>query len=134
MARHAHRLQRRIPGVVVAVGCVTLTGVASAAALNGLSSSLLGSGAAPVAVCDPDGFVLTHVLSGSDVTDVTVGDIHADCAGGDVSLTLTDGAGAEVSSGGPVTVPGGGGNVTVDVSPDTDVSTFSNHHVRIVGP
>lgn len=113
---------------------MALTGVASAAMLNGVSSSLLGSGTAPVAPCDGDGFTVTHVLTGSTVTDVTVSGIHADCAAGALSVALTDAVDAEVSSGGPGTVPGGGGAVTVAISPTIDVSAFTNHHIRIVGP
>ncbi len=134
MATPVPRRPRRLPGAVVAFGCVTLVGFASAAALNGLSSSLLGSGNAPVATCDGDGFTVTHILSGSTVTDVTVSGIHADCAAGELSVTLTDAVDAVVSSGGPETVPGGGGAVTVPVAPTIDVSSFTNHHLRIVGP
>jgi len=87
-----------------------------------------------VAACDSDGFSLTHTLSGSTVTDVTVAGIDAACANGAVTITLTDGADVEVSSGGPQTVPSGGGSVVISLSPAIDSSAFANHHVRIDGP
>ncbi len=107
---------------------------ASAVGLGGLSPDGLGAGQAGISTCDPDGFTVTHVLSGSTVTDVVVGDIHADCGSGDLWVTLTDVGGSVVGSGGPLTVPGGGGSVSVPVSPTPDVSTIDQHRMRILGP
>ena len=121
-------------GLVAIVAGASLSAVAAAAALGGLGTSGLGSGSAAVTGCDADGFTVTHVLSGSDVTAVTLSDIHADCAAGQVAITLTDVTNAVVATGGPVAVPGGGGMATLTLAPSPDSSAFTSHHIRIIGP
>lgn len=111
-----------------------LLGVATAATLSGAGTDSLGSGSAAVADCDLDGFTVTHVLSVTTVTDVIIGDIHANCAGGDLSVTLTDISGAVIGAGGPSTVPGGGGSVTLALTPTPDQTDIDQHRIRILGP
>lgn len=126
---------RRIRGVAFLLWAgAALIGFASAATLTGAGSDSLGTGAAAVADCDPDGFTVTHVLSATTVTDVIIGDIHANCAGGELSVTLTDLAGAAIGAGGPSTVPGGGGSVNLALTPTPDQSDIDKHRIRIVGP
>ena len=95
---------------------------------------MLGSGGASVATCDADGFTVTHVLSATTVTDVIVGDIHADCAGGDLTITLTDVGGAVIGAGGPSVVPGGGGSVNLAVTPTPEQVDIDKHRMVVVGP
>lgn len=121
-------------GLVAIVAGASLSAVAAAAALGGLGITGLGSGSAAVAGCDADGFTVTHVLSGSLVTAVTLGDIHADCATGQIAITLTDVTDAVIATGGPVVVPGGGGMTTLTLNTSPDSSAFSSHHIRIIGP
>ncbi len=117
---------------LLALAAFLMATSASAAAFGGLGPDELAAGQAGVVACDLDGFTVTHVLSGSTVTDVVVGDIHADCGGGDLSVTLTDVGGSVVGAGGPLTVSGG--SVSVPVSPTPDVSTIDEHRMRILGP
>lgn len=111
-----------------------LTVNAAATALGGASANGVAAGGTSVAVCDSDGFTVTHVLSGSRVDKVTVGDIDAACAGGSLTVTLTQDDDSSFSTGGPDIVPGGGGSVTVDVGPNKQQADINEHHLRIVGP
>ena len=111
-----------------------LVGLASATALGGTTTGSLGAGGATVAACDPDGFTVTHVLSGTTVTDLIVGDIAAGCGGGDLAVTVTEVGGAVVGAGGPLAVPGGGGSVTVPLAPTPDQSVIDKHRIRVLGP
>ena len=114
--------------------CAALSGSARAAALGGASADGVAAGTDPVVGCDPDGFTVTHVLSGSNVVEVIVDDIDAACGGGQLTVTLTRSNDAVLSSGGPVAIPGGGGSVTVDVDPDNKQVDIKEHHLRVVGP
>lgn len=119
--------------LALAATAVAATG-AAAATLGGLATGGLGAGQASVTACDPDGFTITQVLSATTVTDLIVGDIHSACAGGVLVVTLVDVSNAVVGEAGPTTVPGGGGSVTVAVTPTPDTAVVDRHLIRIVGP
>ena len=50
----------------------------------------------------------------------------------DLTVTLTAGDDSVVATAGPVTVSAG--SEVVAVSPNVDTSSFTQHHVRIIGP
>ncbi len=112
--------------------CVGAGVIASAAALGGVGSDALSAGTAPIVACDPDGFTVTQDVSGSDLTGLTIGDIHVDCTGAELIVTLADGPGAVVATIGPATIPGA--SAVLAVSPTVDVGDFANHHIVVVGP
>ncbi|MFP5299064.1 MAG: hypothetical protein ACLGHL_08765, partial [Actinomycetota bacterium] len=72
-------------------------------------------------------------------TQVTLSGISdPGCEGGRLSLTLTDGSGNAIGSGGPVTVPTDGDAVdqqmTVNVSPQPSAEAVQGIHVVVGGP
>ena len=113
----------------LAVGFCSL---ASASALQGVSSTQVGSGSNPVTACDADGFTISYTTSGGNLTSVAVGGIASGCNGGSLHLTVVDGSRASVASGGPVTVSGS--SATVAVSPNPPGATPAGVDVSIVGP
>lgn len=120
--------------MALGTGTALLAVAAGATALGGVSTATLGSRGAAIATCDADGFTVTHVLSATTVTDVIIGDIHADCASGGLTVTLTDVGGAVIGAGGPSAVPGGGGSVSVALAPTPDQSDIDQHRIVIIGP
>jgi hypothetical protein len=113
----------------VAVGFCSL---ASASALQGVSSTRVGSGSTPVAACDTDGFTISYTTTGGNVTSVDVGGIALACNGASLAVTVVNAARTSVASGGPVTVSGT--SATVSVSPNPPGATPAGVDVSIVGP
>jgi hypothetical protein len=71
------------------------------------------------------------------VTQATIGGIkEPNCAGGSLSLSLTDSGGASIGSGGPVTVPNTAdpGSVDVPLSTQPFAGDVAGFQVVIVGP
>ena len=124
---------RRALGVVATVIAVASAGYAAAATLGPLGSDTLGAGSATVTGCDPNGVNTEYVIAKENVTSVTVSDIHSDCTGARLSLTLTDDSDASIASADSLVVPGGG-SMSVDVSPDPEASAVTGLHVVVVGP
>lgn len=123
---------RRLLKLFVVMSTLCLMAVASAATLNGVDSNDLAVGAASVLDCDPDGVTVTHITTLTTVTDLSITGIDAACIGGDLTVTLTAGDDSVVATAGPVTVAGA--SEVVAVSPNVDTSSFTQHHVRIIGP
>lgn len=89
----------------------------------------LAGGSAAVEPCDRDGVQTTQAVSfvagvGYAVTSVRVDGIDRRCAGRHVSVALSDRRGAVLAVGGPATVGGDGGSVTLLV-PGAAVSAIS---------
>ena len=126
---------RRVAPVLAAAAVGLLALAYGAAASLGISSASLGAGDAAVQRCDTS-FTRSLTVSGGNVTQVTIGDVASACNGGQMSVVLTNASGTSVASGGPVTVsvPSGGGSVTVPVSPQPSVGSVRNVHVVVVGP
>jgi hypothetical protein len=120
--------------VIWLVASTTVAYVGRATALGGLVADSVAAGGVGITPCDPDGFTVAHTLSGTTVTDVEVGDIHADCEAGELSITLIDLSDSVIGTGGPITVPASGGSVTVSVSPTPEQADIDEHHLRVVGP
>ena len=123
---------RRLLKLFVVMSTLCLMAVASAATLNGVDSDDLAVGAASVLDCDPDGVTVTHITTLTTVTDLSITGIDAACISGDLTVTLTAGDDSVVATAGPVTVSAG--SEVVAVSPNVDTSSFTQHHVRIIGP
>jgi hypothetical protein len=113
----------------VAVGFCSL---ASASALQGVSSTPVGNGSTPVSACDSDGFTVTYTTTGGNLTSVAIGGIAPACNGASLQVTVVDGFRASVASGGPVTVSSS--SATVSVSPNPPGATPAGVDVSIVGP
>lgn len=105
--------------------------VVAVAASLGTVTGGLSAGQSSVTACDT-GFGDTYTTVSGNVTAVTVTGIAAECAGGALALTLTNGAGTAVGSGGPVTVSGGTANVSISATPDADV--VAGIRISIEGP
>lgn len=119
-------------GLIVLLGVALLAGPAGAfAASLGIVPGALGAGQVAVTSCDSD-FSADYTTVSGNVTAVSVTGIAAPCAGGALSLTLTNGAGTSVGSGGPVGVSGGSANVSISATPDAEV--VAGIRVSIEGP
>lgn len=127
---------RRRPGwaraaLALAAAGLGLAGVASAASLS-LRGTGLGAGSADVR-CDPDGVTVTQNLSEEDgVVSVAVEGLAAACAGETVRVTVRNATAS--GSGGPVTVPSGGGTVTVTLGSAVPISDAHSVAVLVLGP
>lgn len=128
---------------IALLGLALLTAVtavyAAAASLGTINDATLGAGNGTVVACDNDGFSVSYTTSGGNVTQVTLSGISdPGCEGGRLSLTLTDGSGNAIGSGGPVTVPTDGDAVdqqmTVNVSPQPSAEAVQGIHVVVGGP
>lgn len=120
----------------VAIASVSL---ASAAALGGIGSNRAAAGDGAIAACDANGFSVTYTTVGGDVTAAMVADIaDPGCEGGDLSVTVTNGAGDSIASGGPSSIPADGdtspNSSTVSVSPQPAAEQVAGVHVVVVGP
>jgi hypothetical protein len=123
--------------VRVALILIVLAAVAASvpgfATTVGLTPDTLGNGNAGVSTCDTS-FTYTYTTVGGNVTSVNVGGIaDPTCTGGSLQLTLTNGAGASLGGGGPVTIPAGG-SVAVPTSTPVDGELVAGARVAIVGP
>ncbi len=87
--------------IAAGVAGVALVGAtAMAATLGGLASENLGAQSSVVASCDGDGVTTAFTVAydaadaRDEVTVVSVGGVHVDCAGQTLTVTLTDSSNA----------------------------------------
>jgi hypothetical protein len=128
---------RRLALISVALVALGTAAVAFAAGLGPVTQSSVGANSTVVVPCDTDGFTISYTTSAGNVTQATIGGIkEPDCAGGALSLTLTDSGGASIGSGGPVTVPSMAdpGSVAVPLSVQPYAGNVAGFQVVIVGP
>jgi hypothetical protein len=130
---------RRFVLVTIVAVAVLSASLASAAALGGVSSGRVGAGDAAIAACDANGFTVSYTTVGGNVTAATVADIaDPGCEGGDLSVTVTNGAGDSIASGGPSSIPTDGdtspNSLTLSVSPQPTAEQVAGVHVAVVGP
>ena len=131
-------MRRLVLGTTAAVAVVTAS-LASAAALGGISNDRVSAGNVAIAACDLNGFSVSYTTVGGNVTAATVADIaDPGCEGGDLSITITNGAGDSIASGGPISIPTDGdtspNSLTVSVSPQPAAEQVAGVHVAVVGP
>ena len=91
----------------------------------------LGANRASVSRCDTDGLSVQHVLSGSNIVSVSVGQISAACAGGSLSVAVNNGT---ANSTGSTAVPAGGGSVSVTLASPVAMKDSVEIDVAIAGP
>ena len=120
----------------LACAAVVFTAVYASASSISTSAVALGAGNGSVSSCDSDGVSLTYTTghdatAGYKVTQATVSGIASACAGLSVRVTLTDASATGVVSGGPSTVPAGGGSVNVSFAGTVGITSISNAHVEI---
>ena len=98
---------KRIVLIVAALAALATAAVAYAAGIGPTTSSGVGANTAAVAPCDTDGFAISsYTTSSGNVTGATITGIkEPDCAGGQLSVTLTDGSGNGIGTATTVTVP-----------------------------
>jgi hypothetical protein len=117
--------------LIVIFAAAVLAGplAALAASLNVTGS--LGAGSNSVAACDTS-FGATYTTVSGNVTAVNVTGIAPECAGGALSVTLTNSGGTALGSGGPTTISGTSANVTTSGGADGDLVT--GLRISIEGP
>ena len=111
----------------------------AAAALTAVTGGAIGSGSAPIASCDADGFAATYVTSGLSVTAVTVSGIaDPGCEGGVLQIRVTDATGASIAAGAPQTIAADGdvldNTETVTVAPQPAATTAMRIKLVVEGP
>ncbi|MGH8991273.1 MAG: hypothetical protein ACRDZ7_07085 [Acidimicrobiia bacterium] len=120
----------------VVAGATAWGATFAAASQLPVTAGALGSGSVTPATCDPDG-VTTRYVTGFDtttgytVTSVVVGGISASCEGRQVSVTVVKSGDHKLTTGGPGTVPAGGGTVTVALLSAVAVPTITRVHAVI---
>jgi hypothetical protein len=129
---------RRLIVLTLTAATLASSYVASATGLGVISGST-GAGSASIAPCDSTGFTLAYTTSGGNVTSVTVSGIaDPGCEGADISVTLTNAAGASIASGGPQPIPVDGdvadNSVAVSLAPNPAAEQVSGYHISLVGP
>jgi hypothetical protein len=131
-------MRRRLASILVLAAAAVTTTVAFASGLGPLGVDAVGAASAGIARCDPDGFtIVSYTTSGGDVTQAVVGGIaEPACAGGQLSLTLTDAGGAAIGSGGPVAVPSAAdpGSAAVPLTVQPYAGDVAGFHAVVVGP
>jgi|GEM_PF-2975879 len=91
----------------------------------------LGAGKSPIAKCDSDGVTTVQVLTGNNVTSVTVGGIAPACSAATLSVTVDNGT---TNSTGSAAVPGGGGSMTVALAAGVLMKDSDQIDVTLTGP
>jgi hypothetical protein len=128
---------KRHPRILIVVAVLGAATVAFAATLGPLTQSSVGSTSGNVNACDTDGFSIAYTTSRGNVAQATIGGIKEPaCAGGSLSLTLTDASGASIGSGNAVTVPAMSdpGSVAVPLTVQPYAGNVAGFRVVIVGP
>jgi hypothetical protein len=123
----------------LALGAAILTAVVAttaAAATLATASKHLGAGNAAVLACDANGFAFANVVNASgQVTSVTVTGIDTSCAGGTLTVTLTNASAAAVGSGSAaLPTVGFAGTATVPMSPQPLSTSVQRYYGIILGP
>lgn len=111
----------------------------SAATLGGFTAGGLAAGSAAVPRCDADGFALGYVIENGLVQSVTVGGIaDPGCEGGTLRLTVVGAGGAQIGTGGPVTIPTDGdtapNSMTISIAAQPAASAVTGLRIAVVGP
>lgn len=101
-----------------------------------ISAATLGAGSVAATNCDADGVTTRYVTgfdatSGYTVTSIVVGGIAGSCEGRTVSVAVVDSTDTKLATGGPGTVPAGGGTVTVALSGAVAVPSVVRVHAVI---
>ena len=128
---------KRLVITVLALGALCTASVALARGLGPLTPTTIGVGGASIDACDTDGFTIAYTTSSGAVTMVTIGGVkEPDCAGGQLSVTLTDGSGDAIGSGGPVPVPSMAdpGSVVVPIAGAPYAGDVAGYRAVVVGP
>lgn len=120
--------------ILLVIAVVALAGgtLAFAAGLGPITTGTVGNAAASVNPCQSGGFTISYTTSAGNVTQVVIGGIQAACSGGALSVTLTDGTGAQIGSGGPVTIAGA--SATVPLTQQPYAGNVAGYTVVITGP
>jgi peptidoglycan/LPS O-acetylase OafA/YrhL len=105
-------------------------GVALAASLS-MASNSLGAASASTPRCTAAGLGVLQVLSGSNVASVTVSGLPSGCGGAALQATLNNGT---TSSSGSITVPAGGGSVTVTLASAIAIGQVDEIDLVLTGP
>lgn len=132
-----HPLKRIL--LIATVSAIAVSVVAaSAATLGGVTTRFAGGGNAAVSRCDTNGFTVSYGTTGSSINSVTVADIaDPGCEGAEVRVTLTSSAGANLRTGGPVTVPTDLGttpnSVAIPLTATTETSVVGIQ-ISVIGP
>src|SRR5262245_32484442 len=81
--------------IIPLIGILAALGLGSAAALGEITSPNVAASDANVDSCDPNGVIVTYATAYSPslatfvVNSATISDIHAQCAGYDMTVALT---------------------------------------------
>jgi hypothetical protein len=127
-------MMRRITATILsmaAVGAALLFVTVGHAAGITPSSTGLGAGRTAVIACDTNGVTVVQVLTGTNVTGITVGAIDASCGGETLSVTVNNGT---TNSTGTATVPAGGGSVTATLAAAVAFKDAYETDLTITGP
>jgi hypothetical protein len=125
---------RRILAPIVtmaALGAAILSATMGHAAGITATTSGLGAGKTAVTACDSNGVSVVQVLTGTNVTGITVGAIDASCGGESLSATVNNGT---ANSTGTAIVPAGGGSVTVTLAADVAFKDADEIDLTITDP
>ena len=114
-----------------AIVAVVLFATIGHATSIGAGSATLGAGKSAVTGCDTDGITVTQVLTGNNVTAVTVAAVASACGNGPISVTVNNGT---ANSTGTATVPAGGGSMTVTLASAVAMKYSDEIDVAITGP
>jgi hypothetical protein len=129
-------VRRRLISLVALTAAVLP--VAAFAGSVGTTSASLAGGQAAVVACDA-AFGQSYTTVGGNVTAVTItGIADPACEQGQLSVTLTNAAGAALGAGGPVLVPSDGdiadNSVTVTIAAQPDGELVAGIRIAIAGP
>ena len=122
--------------VIAAVGLFTFCGmcIASAASVTTSTDSLAAANVA-VPRCSTAGILVFELVSGAGagtVNSVVLQNVDSACAGGTLTLNVNSGGGTTVSA--SATVPAGGGQMILTITPAPTIVVGNEVDFVIVGP
>ena len=122
------QMWRRVVGLVV-LGA--MSAVVGAAASVSLASDGLGAARAAAPRCTAAGLTVFQNLSVGTVVSVTVGNLPVACGGATLQVTVNNGV---TSGSGSISVPAGGGSVTVVLGIAPLVTAAEQTDLVVIGP
>jgi redox-regulated HSP33 family molecular chaperone len=125
---------RRTSGTIVGAAALLAAALfATVGHASSITTATNGLGAANTAVakCDTDGVMVLQVLTGNNVSSVTISGIASGCGGATLSVTVNNGTS---NSTGSAAVPGGGGSMTVALASAVLMKDSDQIDVSITGP
>lgn len=104
----------------------------AAAASLGVTSNAIGAGNHSLTACDSDGFTFSRTVNSSgQITGMTISGIALACAGGTLTVTVTNSSDVSIGAG-SVSLPSSGFTGSANITPSPTPTTARTNHYQAV--